>query len=65
MATIEITDLDQTVTMVAMKGGLRPSKFLFNLEKRFSVDYAEMLSWSKKNSNIEEAMASRRDPMVS
>ena len=44
MVTLEITNLDQTVVMTVMKDGLRPSRFLFSLEKRFPVDYTEMLS---------------------
>ena len=42
--TLKITDLDQTIAMMAMKDGLKPSKFLFSLKKRFPMDYAEMLS---------------------
>ena len=57
---MEITDLDQTVAMTAMKGGLKPSRFLFSLEKRFPVDYAEMLSRADKYANAEEAMASEK-----
>ena len=59
---MEITDLDQTIAMTAMKDGLRPSRFLFSLEKRFPVDYAEMLSLADKYVNAEEAMASKREP---
>ena len=64
MATLEITDLDQMVSIMAMKGGLRPSRFLFNLEKRFPADYTEILSREDKYANIEEAMTSKRKPMV-
>ena len=63
--TLKITDLDQTVAMTAMKDRLRPFKFLINLEKRFFVDYAKMLSRAEKYANTKEAMASRRDPIVS
>ena len=31
-ATLEVTDLDQMVAMSAMKGTLKPSRFLFSLE---------------------------------
>ena len=62
--TLEITDLDQTVPMMAMKGGLKPSRFLFSLEKRFSVDYAKMLSRADKYANAEEAMVSKREPTI-
>ena len=58
---MEISDLDQMVTMLIMKDGLRPSTFLFNLEKRFSTDYAEILSRVEKYANAEEAMVARKD----
>ena len=63
--TLEITDLDQMITMMAMNGGLRPSMFLFSLKKRFSMDYAEMLFRVDKYANAEEAMASKRELTVS
>ena len=62
--TLEITDLDQTVAMTAMKGRLKPSKFLFSLKKKFSVDYVEMHSRADKYANAEEAMASKREPTI-
>ena len=43
VVTLEITNLDQTVAMTAMKGKLGSSRFLFILEKRFPMDYAKML----------------------
>ena len=49
------------VVMTAMKGGLRPSHFLFSLEKRFFVDYAEMLVRAEKYANAEEAMAAQKE----
>ena len=60
-ATLEISDLDQTVAMTTMKGGLKTSRFLFSLEKRFPADYAEMLARAEKYANAEEAMAARKD----
>ena len=50
------------VAMTAMKDGLRPSKFLFSLKKRFPMDYAKLLSRADKYANAEEAMASKREP---
>ena len=50
--------------MTAMKDGLRPSKFLFSIKKRFLMDYAEMLSRADKYVNVEEAMASKREHMT-
>ena len=42
--TLEVSDLDPMVAMMAIKGGLKPSRFLFSLEKRFPTCFAEMLS---------------------
>ena len=50
-ATLEVSDLDPMVTMSAMKGGLKPSRFLFSLEKQFPASFAEMLSWVEKYAN--------------
>ena len=48
-ATLEMTDLDQMVAMLAMKGALKPFKFLFSLEKKFSTSFSEMLSRAEKD----------------
>ena len=58
---LKISDLDQMIAMMAMKNGLRPSRFFFNLEKRFFTDYAEMLAQAKKYANAEEAMAAQKE----
>ena len=49
------------VTMIAMKDRLKPSRFLFDLEKSFFADYVEMLSWVEKYANAKEAMAFRKE----
>ena len=59
-ATLEVTDLDQMVAMSAMKGILKPSIFLFNLEKKFSTSFSKMLSRAKKYANVEEAFLARK-----
>ena len=59
-ATLEMTDLDQMVTMSAMKGTLKPSRFLFSLEKKFSTSFFEILFRTKKYTNIEEAFLARK-----
>ena len=55
-----MSDLDLMVAMLAMKGGLKPSRFLFSLEKWFLASFIEMLSWAEKYVNVEEAMLTRR-----
>ena len=61
MEPFEIIDLDQTVVMIAMKGGLRPFIFFFSLKKRFPTDYMEMLVRAEKYANAEEGMAVRKE----
>ena len=41
-ATLEVSDLDSMVAMSAMKGGLKPSRFLFSLDKKFLLSFPEM-----------------------
>ena len=53
------------VSMSTMKDGLRSSRFLFNMEKKFPIDYVEMLTRIEKYANAEEAMAARRDSLTS
>ena len=43
-----------------MKDGLKPSRFLFSLEKKIP-NYAEMLSWAEKYANAKEAIADMKD----
>ena len=43
-----------------MKGGLKPSRFLFSLKKRFPASFAKMLSWAEKYANTEKAMSTRK-----
>ena len=49
--TLEVSDLDSKVTMSTMKGSLKPSRFLFSLEKRFPTCFAEMLSRAEEYTN--------------
>ena len=44
VATLKVIDLDQMVAMSAIKGALKPSRFLFSLEKKFPSSFPEMLS---------------------
>ena len=51
--------------MLAMKDGLKPSRFFFSLEKWFPTSFPEMLSRADKYVNAEEAMASKRESNTS
>ena len=53
-------DLDQMVAMSAMKGALKPSRFLFSLKKKFLTSFLEMLSRVEKYANVEEAFLARK-----
>ena len=46
--------------MSGMKGGLKPSRFLFSLKKRFPSSFPEMLFWAEKYANAKEAMSAKR-----
>ena len=58
--TLEVTDLDQMVAMSAMKGALKPSRFLFSLEKKFSTSFFKMLFHAEKYANVEEAFLAKK-----
>ena len=60
-ATLEVSDLDPMVAMSTMKGGLKPSRFLFSLEKRFSASFTKMLFRAEKYVNAEEVIVARKD----
>ena len=49
--------------MLAMKDTLKPSRFLFNLEKKFFTSFLEMLSRAEKYANVEEAFLARKTLM--
>ena len=61
MVTLEICDLDQTVSMSTIKDGLRPSRFFFSMKKKFSADYVKLLTRAEKYAKAEEAMVAKRD----
>ena len=56
--------MDQMVMMSAMKGALKPFRFLFSLKKKFPTNFFEMLSHAKKYTNIEEAFLARKTSML-
>ena len=58
--TLEVIDLDPMVAMSAMKDNLKPSRFLFSLEKWFFASFVEMLFWAEKYANVEKAKLTKR-----
>ena len=53
------------VSMSAMKGVLKLSRFLFSLEKKFSTNFSEMFSRMEKYANAEEAFLARKTSTLS
>ncbi|XP_038974056.1 uncharacterized protein LOC120105559 [Phoenix dactylifera] len=60
-ATWKIRNLDQSIVISALKTGARSYKFLFSIEKSFSVNFIEILAQARKYAKTEEAMAFRRE----
>lgn len=54
MAIQELCNLDQSMTMIAMKSGLQKNTFLFFLEKTYPQNFIEMLIRVEKYANTEE-----------
>lgn len=53
---LEVHDQDQSVTMLALKKGLKVSSFYYSLSKRFSLDFAELLAHANKYIKAKEWM---------
>ena len=45
--TLEVQNLDQSVAMAALKGGLQKNDLLFSLEKKYPRDFADLLAWAE------------------
>lgn len=48
IATLEVLDLNESMTMLAIKKELRSSNFTFFLDKKFLKSYSELLARAKK-----------------
>ena len=53
-------DLDQMVSMSTIKGVLKPSKFLFSLEKKNFTSFFEMLICAEKYANAKESFLAKK-----
>ena len=58
-ATLEITDLNEFVAMLALKKGLKQSRFTYSLDKTFPKTYSELLARASKYIREDEGAASR------
>ena len=54
-ATLEIRDLNEDMTISAMKKGLKRSRFTYSLDKIFFRTYAELLKRAYKYIHVDEA----------
>ncbi|EHA8590342.1 hypothetical protein COCNU_scaffold017266G000020 [Cocos nucifera] len=54
-AALEVRDLDQSIAMAALKGGIQKNNLLFSLEKRYPRNFADLLARAEKYARAEEA----------
>ncbi|XP_014679194.1 PREDICTED: uncharacterized protein LOC106819047 [Priapulus caudatus] len=55
VAVLEVWNLDQSVAMAALKGGLQKNDLLFSLEKKYPRDFADLLARAEGYVRAEEA----------
>ena len=55
VAALEVRNLDQSVTMATLKGGLQKNDLLFSLEKKYPRDFADLLARAEGYARVEEA----------
>ena len=55
VATLEVWNLDQSIAMAALKGGLQKNNILFFLEKKYPKDFADLLAQTEGYVRAEEA----------
>lgn len=58
-ATLEVPDLNETITMSAMKKGLRSSRIIFFLDKKLIRSYSKLLTHAQKYTLAEKQAASQ------
>ena len=59
-ATLEVRNLNEDMAILAMKRGLRGSKFSYTLDKTLSQIYTELLEYAYKYICTVEATSDRR-----
>ena len=52
---LEVQNLDQSVAMAALKGGLQKNDLLFSLKKKYPRDFADRLARAEGYARAEEA----------
>ena len=61
LATLDISRIDESVAILAMKRGLRSSQFTYSLDKTYSRTYSELLTRAQKYIRADEAASVRRE----
>ena len=54
VAALEVRNLDQSVTMAALKGGLQKNDLLFSLKKKYPRDFTDLLARAEGYTRAEE-----------
>ena len=58
---LEVRNLDQSVAMATLKGGLQKNDLLFSLKKKYPRNFADMLAWVEGYARAEEAFKLKDD----
>ncbi|KAG1361351.1 hypothetical protein COCNU_09G008140 [Cocos nucifera] len=58
-AALEVRDLDQSIAMAALKGGIQKIDLLFSLEKKYLRNFADMLARAEGYARAEEAFKTK------
>ena len=58
-ATLEVKDLNENMTISAIKRGLRGSRFTYSLDKTLPRTYAELLERAYKYMRVDEGASDR------
>ena len=64
IAALEVQNLDQSVAMAALKGGLQKNDLLFSLEKKYPRDFANLLARAEGYAQAEEAFRMKDEETV-
>ena len=55
VTVLEVRNLDQSIAMAALKGGLQKNDLLFSLEKKYPRDFVDLLARAEGYARAEEA----------
>ena len=64
VAALEVQNLDQSVMMVTLKGGLQKNDLLFFLEKKYPRDFADLLARAEGYARTEETFKMKDEEAV-